>query len=110
MFHVGRERGSGSNSKEQRARVSGPLRLLSVEKLASLPLCDCRTSVQHGKSGKIPLIFYSEGKQTLTFNAAVSYIWTLCLKCAERCYGKYVDMTCKVCIPCYLQTHTQLIH
>lgn len=36
-----RWRESGSNSKEQRARVSGPLRLLSVEKLASLPPCDC---------------------------------------------------------------------
>lgn len=34
-------RESGSNSTEQRARVSGPLRLVSVKKLASLPPCDC---------------------------------------------------------------------
>lgn len=75
-----RWRESGSNSKEQRARVSGPLRLLSVEKLASLPLCDCWTSVQHGESRKKPLIFYSEGKQTLTFNAVVLDIWIFCVR------------------------------
>lgn len=75
-----RWRKTGSNSKEQRARHSGPLRLLSVEKLASLPLCDCWTSVQHGESGKKPLIFYSEGKQMLTFNAAVLDIWIFCVR------------------------------
>lgn len=73
-----RWRESGSNSKEQRARVSGPLRLLSVKKLASL--CDCWTSVQHGESRKKPLIFYSEGKQTLTFNGVVLDIWIFCVR------------------------------
>ena len=96
-----RWRESGSNSKEQRVRVSGPLRPLSAEKLASVWLRNIRAT---WRVWKRPLIFYSRGKQTLTFNAAVLDIWIYCVWSVP----KNAMEVCRHEMPCNMQRNTAL--
>lgn len=112
VFHVGGERMAViAKSKECKCFWSIEA-IVSWENLASLPLCDCWTTLQHDESRAEPLDLFipRENKHRLLMlldKISGFLFYFLVFEMFQEALLKYVDMTRgEYVLPCYLQKNT----